>query len=217
MDPELRSRQIMKKTVAIIDYGVGNTHSVKEAVAYLGYDVCITDNPEKLEAADAMVLPGVGAFEAAMTNLRKRDLVGTLNHLVLEKNKPILGICLGMQLLAERSEENGLHEGLGWIGGKVVRIDGAENLRVPHVGWNDIEVVNNKHLFERLQGQSNFYFDHSYHFVCTDQKDIAAKVNYGKQLVAAVKRNNICGVQFHPEKSQITGLRLIKGFLNNIG
>jgi len=206
----------LKKNIAIIDYGVGNTHSVKEAIELLDFDVIISDKPEKLNKADALILPGVGAFEAAMNNLRERDLIAALNKMVLEKRKPLLGICLGMQLFADDSEENGLHKGLGWISGKVKRIQDEPKLRVPHVGWNDIDVINQSPLFDRLQNKRNFYFDHSYHFVCKDEKTVAAKVNYGKGLVAAVKKNNIHGVQFHPEKSQITGLRLLKGFLNSI-
>lgn len=195
---------------------MGNTHSVKEAIELLDFDVIISDKPEKLNKADALILPGVGAFEAAMNNLRERDLIAALNKMVLEKRKPLLGICLGMQLFADDSEENGLHKGLGWISGKVKRIQDEPKLRVPHVGWNDIDVINQSPLFDRLQNKRNFYFDHSYHFVCKDEKTVAAKVNYGKGLVAAVKKNNIHGVQFHPEKSQITGLRLLKGFLNSI-
>jgi glutamine amidotransferase len=206
----------MKKNIAIIDYGVGNTHSVREAVKSLDCDVTISDNPEKLKKADALILPGVGAFEAAMDNLRNRDLIEPLNEMVLEKGKPLLGICLGMQLFADESEENGLHKGLRWIRGSVKKIQDQPDLRVPHVGWNDIDVIDQSPLFDRLQDKRNFYFDHSYHFVCNDEKDVVAKVNYGNGLVAAVKRNNILGVQFHPEKSQITGLRLLKGFLNSI-
>ncbi len=206
----------MKKNIAIIDYGVGNTHSVKEAVKSLDCDVIISDEPEKLDKADALILPGVGAFEIAMENLRDRNLIGPLNEMVLEKGKPLLGICLGMQLFADESEENGLHKGLRWISGNVKKIQDQPNLRVPHVGWNNIDVIDRSPLFDRLQDKRNFYFDHSYHFVCNDEKNVVAKVNYGNGLVAAVKRNNILGVQFHPEKSQITGLRLLKGFLNSI-
>ncbi len=206
----------MKKNIAIIDYGVGNTHSVKEAIECLNYDVIISNDPAKLDKADALILPGVGAFKTAMSNLKKRDLIVPLNEMVLEQKKPLLGICLGMQLFADESEENGIHQGLGWISGSVKRIEDCLNLRVPHVGWNDIEVTNESPLFDRLQNRKNFYFDHSYHFICFDDKTVSAKVNYGKGLVAAVKKNNIHGVQFHPEKSQITGLRLLKGFLNSI-
>src|SRR5215467_176051 len=129
----------MKKNIAIIDYGVGNVQSVKEAMSSLDCDVIISDEPEKLKNADALILPGVGAFEAAMDNLKKRQLVSPLNEMVMEKKKPLLGICLGMQLFADESEENGFHKGLGWIKGKVKRIKEQANLRVPHVGWNDID------------------------------------------------------------------------------
>lgn len=206
----------MKKNIAIIDYGVGNTHSVMEAIRTLGYSIVLTSDPDKMAKADALVLPGVGAFGAAMDNLKERDLIDPLNKLVLEHRKPILGICLGMQLLANLSEENGVHEGLGWVPGKVVRINGNENLRVPHVGWNDVEVKYREPLFERLKGNCNFYFDHSYHFECSKSENVAAVVQYGIPLVAAVKNDNIHGVQFHPEKSQVNGLRLLKGFLNSI-
>lgn len=206
----------MKKNIAIIDYGVGNTHSVKEAISSLDCNVIISNDPETLSKADALILPGVGAYEAAMDNLKKRDLITPLNEMVLGENKPLLGICLGMQLLADYSEENGYHEGLGWIKGKVVRIKDEPTTRVPHVGWNDVEVVNKAPLFVRIAGEANFYFDHSYHFACEDESHVAARVNYGRSLVAAVKRENVHGVQFHPEKSQITGLRLLKGFINAV-
>ena len=206
----------MKKNIVIIDYGVGNTHSVMEALAALGEHAQLSNDPDKMSKADALVLPGVGAFEAAMNNLNERNLVEPLNDLVLDQKKPILGICLGMQLLANHSEENGLHDGLGWIGGRVIRISGPRDLRVPHVGWNDIDIINRSPLFDRLNDHSNFYFDHSFHFKCNREEDIAARVNYGVPLVAAVKKDHVHGVQFHPEKSQLNGLRLIKGFLNSI-
>ncbi|AKQ44793.1 hypothetical protein TH63_02780 [Rufibacter radiotolerans] len=207
----------MKKSIAIIDYGVGNIQSVKEAIGSLGYNLFVSNDTNKLAKADGLILPGVGAFGAAMESLHERRLIVPLNELVLEQKKPILGICLGMQLLADFSEENGYHNGLGWISGGVIRIEGGQNLRVPHVGWNDVDIRQKEPLFDRMQGTSNFYFDHSYHFDAKNEEDVAARVNYGLGLVAAVKRGNIHGVQFHPEKSQITGLRLLKGFLNSIG
>lgn len=206
----------MKKQIAIIDYGVGNTQSVKDALGMLDCDVRITDSVEDLKAADALILPGVGAYEAAMNNLRSRELVSPLTDLVVKNKKPILGICLGMQLLADTSEENGLHQGLGWIPGRVTKIENKNALRVPHVGWNDVQMVGDSPLFNRIRGEANFYFDHSYHFQPTNSRDIVATVDYGTPLVAAVQHLNIFGVQFHPEKSQLTGLRLMKGFINSI-
>lgn len=205
----------MKRNIAIIDYGVGNTHSVKEALSFLHANVIISNDPEKLSKADALILPGVGAYEAAMDNLHKRDLAGPLHEIVVENKKPILGICLGMQLLADYSEENGYHEGLGWIKGKVVRLETMHDIRVPHVGWNDVEVLSEAPLFDRIKGEANFYFDHSYHFIPAMEEHVVARANYGNSIVAAVRKDNICGVQFHPEKSQITGLRLLKGFINS--
>ena len=206
----------MKKNIAIIDYGVGNTYSVKEAIAQLDCNVSVTSDPEQLKKADALILPGVGAFEAAMENLQRRHLIEHLQEMVVDGGKPLLGICLGMQLLADFSEENGYHKGLGWINGKVVRLEPESSIRVPHVGWNDVTVNKPEPLFERIKGEANFYFDHSYHFIPSDENYVAAKVNYGRSMVAAVKKDNIHGVQFHPEKSQITGLRLLKGFLNSV-
>ena len=206
----------MKKNIAIIDYGVGNTYSVKEAIAQLDCNVSVTSDPEQLKKADALILPGVGAFEAAMENLQRRHLIEHLQEMVVDGGKPLLGICLGMQLLADFSEENGYHKGLGWINGKVVRLEPESSIRVPHVGWNDVTVNKPEPLFERIKGEANFYFDHSYHFIPSDENYVAAKVTYGRSMVAAIKKGNIHGVQFHPEKSQITGLRLLKGFLNSV-
>jgi glutamine amidotransferase len=206
----------MKRNIAIIDYGVGNTHSVKEALGFLEAHVFITNDPDKFFHADALILPGVGAYEAAMNNLHERDLVAPLHEIVVNNHKPILGICLGMQLLADYSEENGYHEGLGWIKGKVLKLDATPGIRVPHVGWNDVQVISREPLFSRISGEANFYFDHSYHFIPAQEEDVAARVNYGDSIVAAVRKENICGVQFHPEKSQVTGLRLLKGFINSL-
>jgi glutamine amidotransferase len=151
-----------------------------------------------------------------LNNLHERDLVAPLQEFVVWYHKPILGICLGMQLLADYSEENGYHEGLGWIRGKVLKLNVAPGIRVPHVGWNDVQVISPEPLFSRINGEANFYFDHSYHFIPAHEEDVAARVNYGESIVGAVKKDNICGVQFHPEKSQVTGLRLLKGFINSI-
>jgi imidazole glycerol-phosphate synthase subunit HisH len=206
----------MTKNVTIIDYGVGNTLSVQAALEQLNYEVTVSSDEKDLRAADALILPGVGAFEVAIRNLKKNNLVPLLHTLVMEEKKPILGICLGMQLLATTSEENGIHEGLGWIPGTVRKFTPDPSIRVPHVGWNDVTINKTAPLFSRLNGAPNFYFDHSYHFDCADSADIAATCNYGGPIVAAVKRNNIHGVQFHPEKSQVTGLKLLRGFMNAI-
>ena len=205
----------MKQKIVIIDYGVGNTHSVLNAITRLGFSVKISDKENLISAADALVLPGVGAFDEAMKNLQARHLHEILNEQVLVNNKPILGICLGMQMFASFSEENGEHAGLGWIEGRVRLIDSQKGLRVPHVGWNDIKVNLKDPIFTRCPEESNFYFDHSYHYECASEH-VAAFCNYGGKVTAAVQRKNIAGVQFHPEKSQNNGLRLFKGFFNTI-
>ena len=199
--------------VVIIDYGVGNVHSVYNALNELGYKVSVSSNEKDLDNAAALILPGVGAFGAAVEQLKRNGLTDKLNEQVINKKKPIIGICLGMQLLADSSEENGFHQGLGWIPGLVKKLELPAEFKIPHVGWNNAVVKKNCAMFDRLDNEPNFYFDHSYHFEC-DLKYIAATCSYGKEVVAAVNHENISGVQFHPEKSQVNGLKLFRGFLN---
>jgi glutamine amidotransferase len=207
----------MKKlSVCIIDYGVGNTHSVGNALKYLDYSVKISNNPEIIQKADVLILPGVGAFDSAISNLRNAGLEPVLNDLVIKNKKPILGICVGMQMMASFSEENGLHKGLDWIKGSVVKISQNQGIRVPHVGWNTIELSINEPLFNMANNESHFYFDHSFHFLPNDHSHLAAFVEYGSRITAAVKLEHICGVQFHPEKSQLNGLKLFRSFMNSI-
>jgi glutamine amidotransferase len=202
--------------IVIIDYGVGNTYSVSNAIRLLGYKrLRISDKEEEIDNADVIILPGVGAFEACVNNLKERSLIPILNEQVLIKKKPILGICVGMQLLASLSEENGEHEGLGWIEGRVKKLQLPEQFAVPHVGWNDMIMKIDSPIFNRNSQNSNFYFDHSYSFNC-DEKYIVGYCNYGIKVTAAVQRENIFGVQFHPEKSQTSGLKLFRGFFNSI-
>ena len=202
--------------IVIIDYGVGNTHSVSNAIRLLGYKrLRISDKEEEIDQADVIILPGVGAFEVCVNNLKERNLIPILNEQILIKKKPILGICVGMQLLASFSEENGEHQGLGWIEGRVMKLQLPEQFAVPHVGWNDVIMKNDSSIFNRNSQNSNFYFDHSYSFNC-DEKYIAGYCNYGIKVTAAVQHENIFGVQFHPEKSQTSGLKLFRGFFNTI-
>ena len=158
---------------------------------------------------------GVGAFEACINNLKIRGLIPILNEEVLIKKKPILGICVGMQLLATSSEENGLHDGLNWIDGTVKKLIIPSNLSVPHVGWNNVRLNSKSPLFFNNNENTNFYFDHSYHFECS-KENIVGVCDYGIEVISAVQKNNIYGVQFHPEKSQTSGLKLFRGFLNSI-
>jgi glutamine amidotransferase len=202
--------------IVIIDYGVGNTYSVSNAIHSLGYKrLKISEKEDDIQNADVLILPGVGAFEACIKNLNERNLISILNEQVLIKKKPILGICVGMQLLASYSEENGMHAGLGWIEGNVKKLVLPKEFPVPHVGWNDVIIKENSTIFNRNAQLSNFYFDHSYFFDCDDIY-VAGYCNYGIKVTAAVQKENIFGVQFHPEKSQTNGLKLFRGFLNSI-
>lgn len=206
---------MLKQNIVIIDYGVGNTHSVSNAVKYLDYKVKISSDEAVIKDADVLILPGVGAFDEAVKNLKQRNLDSILNEEVLVKKKPILGICVGMQMLATLSEENGIHEGLNWIEGKVVRFELPKDFTVPHVGWNEIKYKESSPLFIRNDEEPHFYFDHSYHFQ-TNPEYVSASCNYGIEVAAAVEKENIFGVQFHPEKSQTNGLKMFRGFINTV-
>lgn len=202
-----------RKRVLVIDYGMGNLNSVVNALATLGYAARTSERKEDIANADAYVLPGVGAFGEAMKNLQRLDIVGLLAEQVLERRKPFLGICLGMQLMAEDSEELGFHKGLGWIRGHVLRIDQRDGIRLPHVGWNNVDVRGKQPLFENIATGSNYYFDHTYRLEC-DPSNVLATCRYGSDIVAAVRHENIFATQFHPEKSQVKGLKLLRNFLN---
>jgi glutamine amidotransferase len=206
----------MKLQICVVDYGVGNTHSILNALAALGHSrVRVSKLPSDLAKADVLILPGVGAFEEAMRCLRTDRLDLVLTDLVMGSGKPILGICLGMQVLATTSEENGMHEGLNWIPGHVRRIPSDPQYPVPHVGWNSVTYQTELPAFNRLAQGSHFYFDHSYHYECAPEY-AAAVSQYGEAITVAVHSGNVTGVQFHPEKSQNNGLRLFRGFLNSI-
>lgn len=206
----------MKQKIVIVDYGIGNVQSVINAISYLGYKkLKVSANETIINEADVLILPGVGAFDESIKNLRERKLHHILNETVLVNKKPILGICVGMQMFATHSEEKGIHEGLNWIEGRVKRLELPKEFAVPHVGWNNVEIAKAEPLFSRNIINNHFYFDHSYHFDC-EEKYVAGFCSYGKNIVAAVQNNNIFGVQFHPEKSQTNGLKLFRSFFNSI-
>ncbi len=196
--------------VAIIDYGMGNVASVKKAFTFLGIESVLTRDAEEISNATHVVLPGVGAFKQGMDNLNSLGIVEILNHEIIVNKKPFLGICLGMQLIASTGEEPENCNGLGWIEGHVTKII-QEKLRIPHLGWNQLYAPDDSPLkqFE----QKDFYFIHSYHFVASNQQHVIATVKYGETYVAAVQKENIMAVQFHPEKSQQDGLNLLKNFV----
>jgi imidazole glycerol-phosphate synthase subunit HisH len=200
--------------IAIIDYGMGNVRSVYNALDYLAQDAIITADPRAIDDASHLILPGVGAFGDAMRNLRSRELIEVLNRQVLEKGKPMLGICLGLQLMAKRSSEHGEHAGLGWFNADVERFELRQyGLKIPHMGWNKI-VPEVKHpLFQNLKDEEfTFYFVHSYHIGCRDQGTVAATCCYGDPFTAAIFKDNIFATQFHPEKSQDNGIQVLKNF-----
>ncbi len=201
--------------IVIIDYEVGNTFSVKNALKNLSYkNVLISRDSLHIDKADYLILPGVGAFNKCVENLRRFKLEQILNNNVLIRKKPILGICVGMQLMANYSHENGFHNGLGWIPGHVEKIQPKDKkLRVPHVGWNEVSFEKKFLNFRNDNHLPDFYFDHSYQFIC-DEKYIGGKTNYSSPISSFINKNNIYGVQFHPEKSSFNGLRFFRAFLS---
>ena len=194
---------------AINDYGMGNVASVEKALTFLGISSKITKDHSEIKNADFIILPGVGAFNQGMDNLHKSGLIDLLNSEVIAKRKPFMGICLGMQLVAEKGYEPNDCKGLGWIEGEVIKIE-ETGRSIPHLGWNNISARNNSIMSEF--DQRDFYFIHSYHFDVKDPSRIIATVDYGSCYVAAVQKDNIFATQFHPEKSQASGLALIKKF-----
>jgi glutamine amidotransferase len=200
--------------ITIIDYGMGNLHSVRNAIKQIGFHSDVSDNPMSFVSSDALILPGVGAFGEAMINLKRLKMVEPLRDAVLNFQKPLLGICLGMQLLADRSEELGDHEGLALIPGSVGKIPAHSSLRLPHIGWNELSIHYADPLFKGIKEKSAFYFVHSYQFEC-DPKYISATTDYGKTVTAAIQSANIFGTQFHPERSQSKGLNILRNFIES--
>jgi glutamine amidotransferase len=200
--------------VAIVNYGMGNLGSVARAFDDLGAQPLIADHPAALFEAHRIVLPGVGAFAQGMARLREGGWADALTRLVRE-GRPLLGICLGMQMLAEAGDEGGACDGLGFVGGRVRRLDTLGcTLRVPHVGWNEIAYADPGPLFEHIPAGSDFYFVHSYAVADLAPGELAATVDYGVPLAAAVRRGHVFGTQFHPEKSSKAGRQLLRNFLD---
>ena len=201
--------------IAIIDYGMGNLRSVQKGFEAVGAEAIVTSDSKKILSARSVVLPGVGAFKACMDNLEKFDLIDTVKKSA-QSGKPFLGICLGLQLLFSQAEEFGSVSGLGILKGKVVGFKDAPNsgdpLKIPHMGWNNVEVKPSHPLFDSVPNQSYFYFVHSYYVVPEDRATVATTTNYGIEFVSGIHHENIHAFQFHPEKSQQLGLTVLKNF-----
>lgn len=200
--------------IAIMDYGIGNLRSVQKAFQKVGAEAVVTDERETIESARAVVLPGVGAFGDAMTNLRSQGLVETIER-VVEQGTPLFGICLGLQLFFEESEEMGRHRGLGFFPGRVRRFD--VGLKVPHIGWNQVHIHRQSPLLDNLADGSYVYFVHSYYVEPIEDDVILTTTDYGLDFASIVGRDNVFGIQFHPEKSQDVGLRILGNFVAMVG
>lgn len=198
--------------IAIIDYDAGNIRSVEKALQFLGQEVKITRDREEILGADKVVLPGVGSFGDAMGKLHQYGLVEVIRQ-VTEKKTPFLGICLGLQLLFERSDESPGVEGLGILKGEILRIPEGEGRKIPHMGWNSLELRNQGRLFAGISGEPYVYFVHSYYLKARDEQIVKATTEYGVTIHASVEQDNIFACQFHPEKSSDTGLKILKNFV----
>jgi glutamine amidotransferase len=197
--------------IAIIDYGMGNLRSVQKGFEKVGYAATVTSDPEVVGAAERVVLPGVGAFEDAIAELYRRRLVEPVLK-AIDDEKPFLGICLGLQMLFDTSYENGVHKGLGVLPGEVVRFELPQDYSVPHMGWNQLEIRRPAPILEGLSSGTYVYFVHSYYVVPRDPEVIATTTQYGPPFCSMVWRKNLYATQFHPEKSQADGLRILKNF-----
>ena len=202
--------------ICIVDYGTGNLGSIRNMIKRIGYTSTITSDPNILVNASKIILPGVGSFDFGMKNLIKYNLIEIMNHKVQNEKIPILGICLGFQLMSKRSDEGEL-DGLGWFNAETISFDFSSNskkLILPHMGWNKIKIVNDCLLSNGMNSESKFYFVHKYHIKSFDKSDINMNSNYGYDFVCSMAKDNILGVQFHPEKSHKWGMKLFDNFLN---
>jgi len=207
----------MKKNITILDYGSGNILSAMQSFAKviknndLDADISISGNPKSIKNSSHLVMPGQGAFETCIMGLKNiPGMIEELNKYALEQKKPFFGICVGMQLLANNSEENGNHEGLGWVDGTIRKLP-SKNIKMPHMGWNSIKILKNN--FKITPKETDYYFVHSYYFDCKNKENILAETNYGLNFPSIICKENIYGFQFHPEKSSDQGLDIIKNFL----
>ena len=202
--------------ITIVDYGVGNLGSIVNMLKKVGFKASASSDPAVLRQAEKLILPG--AFDAGMRKLHETGLVPVLNELVLEAKVPVIGLCLGMQLMT-RSSEEGQETGLGWIAAETVRFkfdQSQSHLKIPHMGWNTLDIRRSHPLVADLQPDARFYFVHSYHIVCEDETDVVAFTDYGYPLAAIIGKDNVMGAQFHPEKSHRYGMQLLKNFAERV-
>lgn len=199
--------------IVIVDYSCGNIDSVNSAVNYHGFKAIITRDLKIINDADKIILPGQGSFKIGVNNLKKYGIFDVLRSKALKDNTPILGICLGMQILATVGFENGQEDGLNLISGSVEKMKETK-LKLPHIGWNEVKICKKNPILKDIQDQTDFYFVHSYRFICEDNNDILTTTKYEDTFISSVCKKNIFGVQFHPEKSLVAGLQLIKNFIH---
>ena len=204
----------MSKTVTIIDYGMGNLGSIANMIKHIGHNSLITSDITRIETAEKIILPGVGNFDKAMINIISLGLLPVIKEKAITQKTPILGICLGMQLMCKYSEE-GSEKGLGFIDAEVIKFSFPENykLKIPHMGWNLVEEKKQQSIFMDTNEKQRFYFVHSFHVVCKNESDVLTTTKYGYDFVSSFSRDNIVGVQFHPEKSHKYGMSLLKNFI----
>ena len=200
-------------TITIIDYGMGNLQSVYNAVRAVGEEALVSSNPKDLVKADAIILPGVGSFYDGITNLKKFGFIEALNEEVIDKKKPYLGICLGMQFLGEKGFEHGINKGFGWVKGNTELMEPQQNYKIPHIGWNSINFLKDSILVLGLENNTSFYFVHSFQLIPKEDV-LTSTAQHGMTVNASVEKGNIFATQFHPEKSQGAGLTMLKNFVN---
>ena len=206
---------VNKNKIVLVDYKMGNYNSVSRSLYRIGVNACVSSDPAVILAADKIILVGVGHFQKAMENLHMLGLIDCLNEFALSKKKPILGICLGMQLMAEYGEE-GDCKGLGWVKGRIIKLKVSDNIRfkIPHTGWNQIQHEKESPIMQNIPNLSEFYFVHSYFFDTDNQNIVLNSTNYSTNFISAIQSKNIYGVQYHPEKSHDQGLQLLSNFIN---
>lgn len=206
---------MLQPKIAVVDYGMGNLRSVMNALREVGADAELVAQPEQLEGHAGIIIPGVGAFEQAIAALHRTGMAEALNH-QRQAGRPLLGICLGMQLMCNSSEEDGQHQGLGWVDAEVKAIPVAPGIKVPHIGWNDLSFPRAHFLVDDLPPTPDVYFVHSYRVECAHPEDVVATCNYGVPFCAIFAHDNVMGIQFHPEKSQQVGLRILTNFARSL-